>query len=120
LLIHFPEARTGDAVPGAVLSLGMHALQALWLLAIFRVASRKELRTLRNFALLAAPVGFLAPFFVFRVTTYYPRNVMSGHLVMGLAAMWVGGEKGEPRTTRPTDDGPIPKRKSPAPREPLP
>ena len=97
LLIHFPEARTGDAVPGAVLSLGMHALQALWLLAIFRVASRKELRTLRNFALLAAPAGLLAPFFVFRVTTYYPRNVMSGHLVMGLAAMWVGAAESEQR-----------------------
>jgi len=86
----------------------MHGLQALWLLAMFRVASRKELRTLRNFVLLAAPAGFLAPFFVFRVTTYYPRNVMSGHLVMGLAAMWVGASESEQRATRPTDNGPTP------------
>jgi hypothetical protein len=69
-------------------------LQLVWLasLVALGVNWRRSNPTMRLVA--ALPLAFLVPFIFLQVYVYYPRHVVVGYLVMGLAAAFVLGELG--------------------------
>jgi hypothetical protein len=69
-------------------------LQLLWVASLVGLGLnwRRSNPTMRLVA--ALPLAFLVPFIFLQVYVYYPRHVVVGYLVMGLAAAFVMGELG--------------------------
>jgi hypothetical protein len=88
-------------------SLVLHGLQAAWLAAIW-LAWRRRSRG-ASAALLAVPALYLVVHVVYDVGNYYPRHILAGHFAMGLVAMAVAAQVGEP-APRPSPGCPPPQR----------
>jgi hypothetical protein len=76
----------------------MGAMLILWLAAVVFAGVR---RRFSEWALMAVPLFYLAPHFVFAVIIYYPRLIFIAYLAMGaVAAIWLARDSahGAPRT----------------------
>jgi hypothetical protein len=75
----------GDSV---ALRLVFHGLQVLWLGCVAAAWARRRMVSLEARLLLLLPLLFMAPHVFFFVTIYYPRHIISPHLVMGVVTIY--------------------------------
>lgn len=72
---------------GFVLNIRM--IQLAWLVSLVLLWVRRRKVGAASFLIAAMPVALLAPHLFFQVHVYYPRHIILGYLVMGLAAAYV-------------------------------
>ncbi|MDQ6891195.1 MAG: hypothetical protein M3167_00745 [Acidobacteriota bacterium] len=81
----------GDSI---ALKFVFHGLQILWLGAVVAAWVRRRWVPLEARLLLLLPLLYMAPHVFFYVTIYYPRHIISPHLVMGVATIHALGKWG--------------------------
>ena len=93
-VIGAPASEWGSGWPGAFIrfTVVVALLQLLWLASLVAlwVSGRRSTASTRLVSVL--PLAFLLPHLFLQVYVYYPRHVVVGYLVMGLAAAFVMGE----------------------------
>jgi hypothetical protein len=67
-------------------------LQVLWLASLMGLWLNRRKSSPTMFMVAALPLAFLLPHISLQVYVYYPRHVVVGYLMMGLAAAFVMGE----------------------------
>jgi hypothetical protein len=79
---------------GATHGFGLVAalLQLLWVASLVALGLNWRRSNLSTRLMAALPLAFLVPLISLQVYVYYPRHVVVGYLVMGLAAAFVMGE----------------------------
>jgi hypothetical protein len=91
-------AAFGDVAPGIgarpALAFGAIAvmLQLVWLASLLVLARRWRQVSVTTRLVALLPLAFLLPQIFLAVYVYYPRHIVIGYLVMGLAAAFVFGE----------------------------
>ena len=95
----------GDSI---ALTLVFHGLQLLWLGCVVAAWARPRSVPLDARLLLLLPLLYMAPHVFFYVTIYYPRHIISPHLVMGVVAIHALGKwgRGGTRLTTRTETSP--------------
>jgi hypothetical protein len=67
-------------------------LQLLWVASLMALWADRRRSTLSTRLVAVLPLAFLLPHLFLQVYVYYPRHVVVGYLMMGLAAAFVMGE----------------------------
>jgi hypothetical protein len=81
----------GDSI---ALTFVFHGLQVLWLGCVVAAWARPRSVSLESRLLLLLPLLYMAPHVFFYVTIYYPRHIISPHLVMGVVTIYALGKWG--------------------------
>ena len=80
--------QVSDDYPGISYILAFHGLQIVWaVLIVYCLLFWKSISSESKFLLLI-PMIYLGVFLYFRINTYYYRNIVAGHLAMGLVSAY--------------------------------
>ena len=89
----------------ATLRVVFHGLQIVWLSSVLVALVRRKEVSLEARVLLLLPFLYMIPHVFFYVTIYYPRHIISPHLVMGVVTIYALGEWGRGARARARPDG---------------